>query len=290
MKLLRGVNRVLVRTIGYELARPRSRGTGELPPPRAGDRLLDGPVFILSPVRSGSTLLRVLLDSHSQIHSPQEIHLRRISVQVKQGHPSKSLEELGLDEQRLQYLLWDRILHRELADSGKRILVNKTPNDLFILDRILECWPDARFIFLLRHPGAIARSRQKARPQDGRKKNARVVRRYCRALQRARRHHPGLTVRYEELTAEPERVTREICDWLGVDWEAGMLDYGRWSHGVYSPGLGDWSESIRSGAIRPSSPPPSEAETPPRLRRFARRWGYLSRKKGSAARGPQTAE
>src|SRR5215207_5047779 len=49
------------------------------PPPRelrtaAGDRLLVAPAFVLSSVRSGSTLLRVLLATHSQIHAPHELH------------------------------------------------------------------------------------------------------------------------------------------------------------------------------------------------------------------------
>ena len=46
------------------------------------------------------------------------------------------MKEMGLDEERLEYLLWDRVLHRELAGSGKPRLVTKTPNDVFIADRI----------------------------------------------------------------------------------------------------------------------------------------------------------
>src|SRR3954467_12084339 len=40
-----------------------------------GDRLLEQPVFVLSSIRSGSTLLRVLLNSHTAIHAPHELHL-----------------------------------------------------------------------------------------------------------------------------------------------------------------------------------------------------------------------
>jgi len=70
----RTVNDRLVRTTGYELRRsPRRRRAGEL---RSGDRLVAAPVFILCTLRSGSTLLRVLLNSHSQIHAPHELHLR----------------------------------------------------------------------------------------------------------------------------------------------------------------------------------------------------------------------
>jgi hypothetical protein len=270
------VNKTLLRATGYQLQKPGSQ-------PRRrdrrrvarGDRLLSQPTFILSTVRSGSTLLRVLLNSHSQIHSPHEMHLRDMSVQIKEGYPEKALREVGLGEERLRHLLWDRVLHRELDEADKELLVNKTPSDVFIVDEILRCWRDARFIFLLRHPAAIAKSRHAARRQDSEARNAKMVARYGRALEDARRQHPGLTVRYEELTAEPERVTQEVCEFLGVPWEETMLDYGRHSHGSFRPGLGDWTENIKSGKIQPPKPLPSADEIPPQLVTLARDWGYL---------------
>ena len=49
------------------------------------------------------------------------------------------------------------VLQRELTGSGKPRLVTKTPNDVFIADRIKTAWPDAKLIFLLRNPAAILR-------------------------------------------------------------------------------------------------------------------------------------
>lgn len=267
------VNRVLVRSMGYQLRRvgPRRRRVALQP----GDRLLQAPAFVLSSVRSGSTLLRVLLDSHSAIHSPQELHLRDITVGVREGYPADALREVGLDETTLQFLLWDRVLHRELAESGKRLIVNKTPNDVFIAGRIRECWPDARFLFLLRHPAAVAQSRQVARPQDTPEHNVKMVKRYGVALQRARRTYPGLTLRYEDLAADPARVTREVCAFLGVEWEPAMLEYGRVGHGRYKAGLGDWSQNIKSGRVQAPAPLPPADEVPAPLRALCRTWGYL---------------
>jgi hypothetical protein len=267
------INRVLQRTTGYQLQKPRSERRLRMRL-RPGDRLLEAPVFVMCTVRSGSTLLRVLLDSHSEIHSPHEMHLKDIDVTIKEGYPQKALREVGMDEERLRFLLWDRVLHREVSEHGKRILVNKTPSDVFVVDEILRCWPDARFIYLLRHPAAIAKSRQNARPQDSAERNAEMVRRYAQALENARQEHPGITVRYEDLTAEPERVTRELCEFLGVEWEPVMLDYGQTSHGRYKAGLGDWSEKIKSGRIQAADPLPSAGEIPEPLRPIADAWGY----------------
>ena len=103
----------------------------------------------------------------------------------------KSLEEYGTRRRQLEYVLWDWVLHRELAESGKQQLVSKAPRNVFIVDRIAECWPDARFIFLLRHPAAVARSRHELRPQDTEERNAEMVLRYGNALEDARRRFPG---------------------------------------------------------------------------------------------------
>src|SRR3712207_6058507 len=147
-----------------------------------GDRLVKAPTFILCTLRSGSTLLRVLLNSHSQVHAPHELHLRYDDERITNKWGVTAMRELGLAERGLESLLWDRILLRELTGSGKPHLVNKTPNDVFIADRIRECWPDSRFIFLLRHPAAIARSRSNLRPGEDDDKNVTMILRYGEAL------------------------------------------------------------------------------------------------------------
>jgi LPS sulfotransferase NodH len=266
-----------LRKSGYELrrttpaARPRPRSAKV----RRGDRLVEQPGFVMCTLRSGSTLLRVLLDSHSEIHCPHEIHLRYLSVNLEAKWVERSMKEMGLDKPRLEYLLWDRVLHRELTGSGKPRLVTKTPNDVFIADRIMECWPDAKLVFLLRHPAAIVRSRQDYQGDAAdAEKNVALIRRYCEALEAARQKYDGVTIRYEELTSEPEPTLRRVCDHLGVPFEPGMLEYGEQDHGRFKSGLGDWNDKIKSGRIQDPGPPPDEIPEP--LRPIAATWGYLS--------------
>ena len=278
------MNAALRRATGYELRKPKAALTPQEAAARQrrqrrrlrdGDRLLEAPTFVLCSVRSGSTLLRVLLDSHSRICAPHELHLRDIAVSVKTDYAERSLDEIGLEASRLEYLLWDRVLHRELAESGKELLVNKTPSDVFIAERIRECWPDSRFIFLLRHPVSIARSRAAARPQDSEARNLKMVRRYCDGIEAARHTYDGLTVRYEDITEDPERETRRLCEFLGVDWEPAMLEYGQFDHGRLRPGLGDWSEQIKSGRVQAPKPLPGPDEVPEALRELTVAWGYM---------------
>ena len=283
------VNRALGRTLGLELrqARPAAaprKGAGRRPVGklRKGDRLVEAPVFVLCTLRSGSTLLRVLLDSHSQLHAPHEIHVRYVSVKLDAKWSERSLKELGLDQTALEHLLWYCILHRDLVASGMPSIVDKTPNNVFIADRLKACWPDARFIFLLRHPAAIARSRAQLNPGIDEDKNVDLIRRYCEALERARQTYDGITVRYEDVTADPARETQRICEHLGVPWEPGMVDYGQFDHGRYKAGLGDFADKIKTGRVQPADAPPEDVPGP--LRPVAETWGYLTPAAGSGER------
>ncbi|GAA3292788.1 sulfotransferase [Streptomyces cinereospinus] len=241
--------------------------------PRA-PRLVDSPVFVLSSVRSGSTLLRVLLNSHSRVRAPHEMHLRTVHVQLTRSFTPAAMQELQLDRQELEHVLWDRILHLELTRSGKDVIVDKTPPNTLIWPRLQRCWPNARYILLLRHPGAIIASLTDRRQDPDVGAIHREVLAYAEKLDEARRSLDAHVITYEELTAEPERTTRGVCAYLGVEWESGMLDYGSRDHGTFRPQLGDWSSTIKSGRIQPARAADPSAELPPRLAQLARDWGY----------------
>jgi hypothetical protein len=272
------LNAALTRTTGYEVRRAgawrRRRGKMDGSHIRR-ERLVEAPIFVLCTLRSGSTLLRVLLDSHSQLYSPSELHFRYVAVKLTKKWGRRAMHELGLDERHLEYLLWDRILHRELSMSGKDHIVCKTPNDVFIVDRLVECWPDARFIFLLRHPAASMLSRESFGERVDPVRNLQLIRSYCEALERARQIYPGYEIRYENLTADPEGTMKGVCRYLGVPWEPAMVDYGRFEHGRYRTGIGDFKEKIRTGRVQPAASLPAPEDVPHELREFAIAWGYL---------------
>lgn len=275
------VNSALTKTTGYQLTRRPDPDTREPKPGTAAkpgrrvNRLVKDPTFILTSVRSGSTLLRVILNSHSMICAPHELHLRTVRVNITQRFGEESMQHLGLDQRSLEHLLWDRILHRELMASGKRLIVDKTPNIVFEHERLAEAWPKARFIFLLRHPAAIAESLYRARKDAVLPEVITNVAEYAAMVDTARSRLPGLTVRYEDLVTEPERVTAEVCDFLGVPWERDMINYGDFDHGPLVPRIGDWKKKIRSGRIDSELTLPADTEIPDELRPACRAWGYL---------------
>jgi hypothetical protein len=279
------VNSTLRRATGYELQpartpapKPRARTPRPTPVLAAMSpevRLLTAPVFIISSIRSGSTLLRAILGSHSQLYAPHELHLSRIDVRLRSRNARNAMAAIGLDEEGLEQVLWDRLLDRQLRLSGKTTVVNKTPSDAFIWRRIAATWPDARFVFLLRHPLSIALSRQAAYPNDPLDRHIARTLTFMNAVEEARQSLPGLTVRYEDLTDDPEAATRQICEFLGVPWERGMLNYGSRTRGDFVKGLGDWTDRIRSGTVQPARPLPAPDEVPGSLKQISRAWGYL---------------
>lgn len=259
----------LARSTGMQVVRRNGRPTLIKRP----ERLLREPTFILSSVRSGSTLLRMMLNSHSAIYAPHELHLAKLTANLGDRYVKESMAEFGWDETELTHMLWDRMLDAALQRSGKTMLVEKTPNHVFMWSRIARCWPDSRFIFLLRHPAAIYDSWARARPHQSPEETAASVLKYGTRVQEARQMLPGCTVRYETLVAEPAAETRRICDFLGVEWEPGMLEYGNAEHGRIKAGLGDWTDRIKTGRIQQPRELP-DVDLPEDLRQLAVSWGY----------------
>ncbi|MEU7407418.1 sulfotransferase, partial [Streptomyces sp. NPDC044948] len=247
MSLARRVNRALAATTGLQVRRapraapgresaaadPAARREAAYRCPSAGelptDRLLRRPVFIISSIRSGSTLLRMMLGAHPRLHAPHELHIGKLEVTCANWFSERAMGALDLRRGDLEHLLWDRVLHRELVRSGKDFVVEKTPANVYMHQRLKDCWPDARFVFLLRHPESIARSWHETdpvkRPYDTAVTD---VLRYMTAVEEARAaDSDGFCVRYEDITEDPGREMRRLCAFLGVDYASAMLNYGR---------------------------------------------------------------
>ena len=271
--------------VGYQINRPPGHPARKMAPPE-GSRLLAAPVILLSPARSGSTLLRMILGSHSALYAPPELPLAQLIIRAETSWIKASLKELQLTTQEVNYLLWDRVLADALSRSGKPAIVVKTPSNVLIWRDIAACWPDARFIFLLRHPASAVASLNASfdaawHPgETGRlAESASKALRYMTALEEARQALPGHTIRYEDLTADPAARIRELCEFLGVPFEPGMLEYGQFGHGRIASGLGDASANLRSGRVQAATlPPPGVAPGsegfPPELVRMCAVWGY----------------
>jgi hypothetical protein len=244
--------------------------------PNGKARLVASPVFLYCAERSGSTLLRMILDTHSQICAPHELHLRTLSARFSNWYGETAWQKLGVEPEDLPFLLWDRLLHLQLSRVHKPIIVDKTPTNLNLWRDIRTSWPEARYVFLKRHPLRMVQSLAAASPDLPMTDHYERVNGYLTNWLEARAELAGPTVSYEELSTAPERVVRSVCAHLGVAYEPAMLDYNRVEHtGDFRRGLGDWNDKIRSGVIHPADPPPRPEEVPDEIREVTQRLGYL---------------
>ncbi|MEO5873949.1 MAG: sulfotransferase [Streptosporangiaceae bacterium] len=249
-KALRRRSAHLAVAFGPAAARTRHRTTR---PGESGSRLVQAPVFILSVAQADATLLGSLLNRHSRIHVPASQHLDVLEVRPKREYADDVMGALGLDRTELQHLLWDRMLHHQLELSGKDLVVDQTVTNTLAWPNIATAWPSARFVLLLRNPGYVVESA--LRQTMNRRENViQEVLAYATGIEAARATANALTIRYEDLVAEPDKATRRICDFLGVAWQPDMLDHGQVGHG----------------------PVPRNAVLPPQLQDIAGLWGYLS--------------
>ncbi|MBW8876584.1 MAG: amino acid adenylation domain-containing protein [Acidobacteria bacterium] len=217
-------------------------------------------LFVLAPPRSGTTLLRIMLGGHPQLFAPPELELLSFPTMADRraafaGRDSFWLEGLlravkeirggeieevrewveDCERREMSTLELYRLLQTELAG---RWLVDKTPSyalDPAILRRAEAGFMAPRYLHLSRHPGGMIRSFEEAKIDQiffrrahpfTRRQLAELIWEVSHrnildflAEVPAGRHH---TVRFEELVAAPERVLREVCQFLGLDYHPDM--------------------------------------------------------------------
>lgn len=204
---------------------------------RAPGRVL-APVFLVGAERSGTTLLRLMLDHHPKLAWMSEFEYAVDRLEPNGAWPElrayrewlvtqRIFQGLGLDPtQGSDYpTLLNGFLIQARDQAGKS-LVGATVHRHF--DRLLWLWPDARFIHLVRDPRDVARScigmGWAGNVWTG-------VERWITAEQLWDRLRHRLTearmleVRYEDLLAEPDRVLARTCAFVGVDYDPAMLTY-----------------------------------------------------------------
>lgn len=224
------------------------RGLG----PPSDQRIL----FVLSPPRSGSTLLRVMLAGHSRLFAPQELYLGCFSNMrsydrclggsvLNMGLVATIAEVLSRTGAWNLYSQWrqEAVATSEIysffgARIGDRTLVDKSP--LFfppqaVIRRLALLFPRARFIHLVRHPvaciGSYVRERFHGIFAETHGLDPYDCAEWCWTrvqegiLELEAELDPGRMQRlyFEDLATNPEQALRRLCPSLGLSFEPGLL-------------------------------------------------------------------
>jgi hypothetical protein len=190
---------------------------------------------------TGTTLLRLMLDSHERIAIPRETGFMR-AFNAHKFIPFKWsgrdwYERLGWSEEEFEEHLrvfYDTAFRRLLENQGKARWGDKTPYHTWHIDDMARLFPDAQFIGMVRHPGGsvasnVTRWNADKNPNFGYTlpKAAYHYLKYATEIGRqASRYSDRFSVvRYEDLVLQPEPLMRELLDWLGEPWSDQVLDH-----------------------------------------------------------------
>lgn len=222
--------------------------------------MADAPVFIVGTERSGSNLLRLILNAHSRIHVPHPPHIlkyfspieasygdlsqdehlrllirdvgRLLEVHIHPWEPPMDPEAV-LREARPRDLMgvFAAVYDQQLQHTGKARWGCKSTFVIHHLDRVVARFPDARFVWLVRDPRDVAASSRRSvfspfHPYLTAQLWAEQQRLGDVALSRLGSAQVHL-LRYEDLLAEPEPKIRAICDFLGEEFEPAQLAFNR---------------------------------------------------------------
>ena len=196
------------------------------------------PVFLIGAERSGTTLLRLMLNEHPQISWLNEFEYAVDQISCQNGWPDVN-----------DYLKW-LATHRIFKDTGFQLdsslsypeLVesflsqNQNRDDKKIIgatchrhyDKLLRLFPQARFVYLLRDPRDVARSNVGMgwagnvwsgvdRWIEAEKLWKRVKRELAKDVY--------IEIKFEDVIASPEDILAQICMFIKLNYDDRMMTY-----------------------------------------------------------------
>jgi len=223
--------------------------------PAAVAPLTAPPIFVIGVHRSGTTLLRLILDSHSRLACPTEsIFLLPLSTLWRDGKAMAGLRAMGFDEEHVLAKLREfssYYFSSYTGARGKQRWADKSPHYIDCLDFIERLYgPQCQYVFIYRHGLDVACSvgEKVIRQAEAMKQacgdpyagGARYWAEQCRKMLAFQAQHANrvFCMRYEALVAEPEKHCRALFEFLGEPWEEQVLQFHQHEH-TSAPGLED---------------------------------------------------
>jgi protein-tyrosine sulfotransferase len=210
-------------------------------------------IFVFSLPRTGSTVLRLVLDTHPEIFCPDEIHLGRLlralyetNEGLAEGSGTSSTSPQLIDGASPGAAATRRMVGELLAAAaagrGKSLWCDKSPTNIEHMELIDRLLPGSRYVLLHRHCldftiscmqfsayGFFLQVVEDYVRRDHRNYVRAIVRAWnekTRELLQFEAAHAERChrLRFEDLVASPEDASRGLFDFLGVGFDPALLE------------------------------------------------------------------
>jgi protein-tyrosine sulfotransferase len=223
---------------------------------------MNPPIFILGVPRSGTTLVRTILDSHPAIacgpetpwlggHHPRTaMRLHEFLVTHEHGYCANFHQPRDVATRAVR-LMVDELLTTYARSRGKPRWAEKTPDNALYVPFLTELFPEAKLILVSREgldvacsTSIVAEHRRGVSkwhegnlgfaPDAGVRNTPLAAllrwRHWSRILSDALQSRPHFRLPYESLVTEPEPVLRQLCTFLDEPFDAAMLAFAQKEH------------------------------------------------------------
>jgi tetratricopeptide (TPR) repeat protein len=197
------------------------------------------PVFILGMPRSGTTLVDQIVSSHPMVHGAGELndflHIEQQlpkRLETTQSYPEciHQLDKEDMDEIAHNYL---EHLRMNCDTSDVKYIIDKLPGNFLCIGLIKILFPNARIIHCKRNPldtcisiYCIYFSGSHEYAYD-----LKELGKYYLEYQRLMDHWMNIfspqifEVQYEDIIADQEKVSRDLINYLGLEWDEKCLEF-----------------------------------------------------------------
>ena len=220
------------------------------------------PIFVGGLQRSGTKLMRLLLDSHPHIACGQESKLFRDNRLERIYTDLRTIWPPGLDprygfaphtlDQVMAGLIHQAVLLPYCQQQGKPRWANKTPETILFIDTLFALFPAAQFIHMIRDPrDAFCSIRERAakskknKPRWPKLEAAEWCGRINCGLAWRERPDRYREVHYENLVTQPEATLRTLLAFLDEPWAASMLE----NNPIFSTSVGRWRTQLSAAEV-----------------------------------------
>lgn len=250
------------------------------------------PCFLIGFLRSGTTLLHQILDSHPQVivvdESPMAIAAMDVVASSPEGYPGGLANLSDSTVQKARDAYFSALEAHLPARAGDAYVVDKFPFNTIRAPLLWRLFPDAKFIFSVRHPMDVCLScfMQAFQPSAVTSpflSMPETVRAYVALMEMwllfsQKSDLECLNVRYEDLIADQEGVSRQLIEFVDVPWDDTVMRFyenAQKSVSVSNPSYHQVIRPIYSDATQRWQRYESQlADYEPKVQQFLAAFGY----------------